>query len=360
MGPNKNKTRRLPLLPLRGLLVYPSMVLHLDVGREKSVKALDKAMVEDSMILLCSQSEVNIEEPSKEDIYRIGTIAKVRQMLKLPNGTIRVLVEGVIRAEVIDFLNNDEYYEVNVKELHEQEVTDPEIDALMRTVLNQFEHYINLSKKVTPETLAAVSDIDEPGRLADVICSHLTLKIKDKQEILETIDVRERLEKLLDILGNEREVLELERKISQRVKKQMEKTQKEYYLREQMKAIQKELGEKEGRAGEVEELRNQLAESGVPEKVKEKIEKEIDRLEKMPATSAESGVIRNYIDWLLTLPWNKRTEDDLDINKAEEILSKEHYGSRSPKSGPGVFGCPEACSEAERSHSLPCGSSRRR
>ncbi|WP_028547653.1 endopeptidase La [Paenibacillus sp. UNC451MF] len=331
MGPNKLKVRRLPLLPLRGLLVYPSMVLHLDVGREKSVKALEKSMVDDSMILLCSQSEVNIEEPTTEDIYRIGTIAKVRQMLKLPNGTIRVLVEGIVRAEINEFLTNDEYYEVQVKELPEQESSDPEIDALMRTVLTQFEHYINLSKKVTPETLAAVSDIDEPGRLADVICSHLSLKIKDKQEILETIDVKDRLEKLLSILNNEREVLELERKISQRVKKQMEKTQKEYYLREQMKAIQKELGDKEGRAGEVEELRNQLAETDVPEKVKEKIEKEIDRLEKMPATSAEGGVIRNYIDWLLGLPWSQFTEDDLDINRAEEILNEDHYGLEKPK-----------------------------
>lgn len=331
MGPGKIKVRRLPLLPLRGLLVYPSMVLHLDVGREKSVKALERAMVDDSMILLCSQSEINIEEPSKEDIYRIGTIAKVRQMLKLPNGTIRVLVEGVLRAEIVEYLVNDEYYEVTARELPEQEITDPEIDALMRTVLNQFEHYINLSKKVTPETLAAVSDIDEPGRLADVICSHLSLKIKDKQDILETVDVRERLEKMLNILNNEREVLELERKISQRVKKQMEKTQKEYYLREQMKAIQKELGDKEGRAGEVDELRSQLAEAELPDKVREKVEKEIDRLEKMPATSAEGGVIRNYIDWLLGLPWSKSTEDDLDLNIAEDILNEDHFGLEKPK-----------------------------
>ncbi|MFC4808980.1 endopeptidase La [Paenibacillus sp. GCM10023250] len=331
MGPAKWKGRRLPLLPLRGLLVYPSMVLHLDVGREKSVRALDRAMLDDHMILLCSQSEVNIEEPSQEDIYRVGTVARVRQMLKLPNGTIRVLVEGVVRAEIVDYLPNDDYYEVTIRELPESESTDPEIDALMRTVLTQFEHYISLSKKVTPETLAAVSDIDEPGRLADVISSHLSLKIKDKQDILETVDVRERLERLLDILNNEREVLELERKISQRVKKQMEKTQKEYYLREQMKAIQKELGEKEGRAGEAEELRTQMAESGIPEKVREKVEKEIDRLEKMPSTSAEGGVIRNYIDWLLTLPWNKKTEDDLDVNKAEEILNEDHYGLEKPK-----------------------------
>lgn len=331
MSPSKPKARRMPLLPLRGLLVYPSMVLHLDVGREKSVKALERAMVDDSLILLCSQSEMNIEEPTTEDIYRVGTISKVRQMLKLPNGTIRVLVEGVSRAEVVDYLPNEEFYEVNLRELPEETPNDPEIDALMRTVLGQFEHYINLSKKVTPETLAAVSDIDEPGRLADVICSHLSLKIKDKQDILETVNAKERLEKLLDILNNEREVLELERKINQRVKKQMEKTQKEYYLREQMKAIQKELGEKEGRAGEVEELRGQLDQAKLPDKVREKIEKEIDRLEKMPAASAEGGVIRNYIDWLLALPWMKSTQDDLDIARAEEILNEDHYGLEKPK-----------------------------
>ncbi|SDF26367.1 ATP-dependent proteinase. Serine peptidase. MEROPS family S16 [Fontibacillus panacisegetis] len=331
MGPHKSKGRRFPLLPLRGLLVYPSMVLHLDVGREKSVKALEKAMVDDNLILLCSQSEVNIEEPTQEDIFRIGTVAKVRQMLKLPNGTIRVLVEGMERAEIVEYLDNEEYYEVIAKERPEEETDDPEVDALMRTVLAQFEHYINLSKKVTPETLAAVSDIEEAGRLADVITSHLSLKIKDKQEILELIDVRKRLEKLLDILNNEREVLELERKISQRVKKQMEKTQKEYYLREQMKAIQKELGEKEGRAGEVEELRAQLEEKGLPDKVREKTLKEIDRLEKMPASSAEGGVIRNYVDWLLSLPWNNKTEDDLDLAKAEQVLNEDHYGLDKPK-----------------------------
>ncbi len=331
MGLSKTKGRRFPLLPLRGLLVYPSMVLHLDVGREKSVKALEKAMVENNLILLCSQSDVNIEEPTQDDIFKIGTVAKVRQMLKLPNGTIRVLVEGLERAEIIQYLENDEYYEVMAKELPEPDVTHLEIDALMRTVLNQFENYINLSKKVTPETLAAVSDIEEPGRLADVITSHLALKIKDKQEILETIDVAERLEKLLDILNNEREVLELERKINQRVKKQMEKTQKEYYLREQMKAIQKELGDKEGRAGEVEELRAQMAEQELPDKVKEKLEKEIERLEKMPTSSAEGGVIRNYVDWLLSLPWSKTTDDDLDMARAEEVLDEDHYGLEKPK-----------------------------
>ncbi|WP_276352861.1 endopeptidase La [Cohnella caldifontis] len=331
MGSGKPKSRSIPLLPLRGLLVYPSMVLHLDVGREKSVKALEQCMIEDHMILLCSQSEVNIEEPTQDDIYRVGTISKVRQMLKLPNGTIRVLVEGVVRARIGQYLPNESYYEVLASELQETGEGDPELGALMRAVLGQFENYISLSKKVTPETMAAVSDIDEPGRLADVITSHLSLKIKDKQDILETTDIRERLEKLLDLLNNEREVLELERKISQRVKKQMEKTQKEYYLREQMKAIQKELGEKEGRAGEAEELRAQLAEAGLPEKIAAKVEKEIDRLEKMPASSAEGAVIRNYVEWLLALPWTKQTEDHLDIAEAERILNEEHYGLEKPK-----------------------------
>ncbi|WEK55336.1 MAG: endopeptidase La [Candidatus Cohnella colombiensis] len=331
MGSSKPKSRSIPLLPLRGLLVYPSMVLHLDVGREKSVKALEQCMIDDHMILLCSQSEVNIEEPTQEDIYRVGTIAKIRQMLKLPNGTIRVLVEGVMRAKIEQYLPNEHFYEVLAHELQEGPTNDAELDALMRAVLSQFEHYINLSKKVTPETLAAVTDIDEPGRLADVITSHLSLKIKDKQEILETVKVRPRLMKLLDFLNNEREVLELERKINQRVKKQMEKTQKEYYLREQMKAIQKELGEKEGRAGEVEELRAQLEEAELPEKIYTKVVKEIDRLEKMPAASAEGAVIRTYVEWLLTLPWSKQTEDHLDLAEAERIMEEEHSGLDKPK-----------------------------
>jgi ATP-dependent Lon protease len=330
MGPVKAK-RRIPLLPLRGLLVYPSMVLHLDVGREKSVRALEAAMVDDNMILLCSQSDVNIEEPTVDDIFRVGTISRIRQMLKLPNGTIRVLVEGLVRAEITEYLDNPSHFDVVVRELAETETASPEIDALKRTVLHHFENYINLSKKITPETLAAVADIDEPGRLADVIGSHLTLKIKDKQEVLETVDVKARLEKILELLNNEREVLELERKINQRVKKQMEKTQKEYYLREQMKAIQKELGEKEGRTGEIEELRERLDKADLPDNVKEKVEKEIDRLEKMPAASAEGAVIRNYVDWLLGLPWRISTADDLDLAKAETILDEDHYGLEKPK-----------------------------
>lgn len=323
--------KTMPVLPLRGLLVYPNMVLHLDVGREKSVKALEKAMIEDNLILLCTQEEVNIDKPTRQDIYKVGTVAKIRQMLKLPNGTIRVLVEGLHRAKIHSFKDRAEYFEVIAEQLEEEQAEGSEIDALMRSVLRQFEYYIQLSKKVTPETFATVSDISEPGRLADAITSHLALKMKDKQKILETVNVHRRLEILLGLLNNEREVLELEKKINQRVKKQMEKTQKEYYLREQMKAIQKELGEKEGRASEVEELRSKLEEAAVPDYVEEKANKEIDRLEKMPAASAEGSVIRNYIDWLIQLPWTNMSEDELNIHHAETILDEDHYGLEKPK-----------------------------
>jgi ATP-dependent Lon protease len=326
-----DKERVIPLLPLRGLLVYPTMVLHLDVGRDKSVSALEQAMVDDHLILLSTQEEIHIDEPTEEQIYKIGTIAQVKQMLKLPNGTIRVLVEGLNRARINEFIENEKYMQVSVTNVVDEDDHSSETEALMRSVLKQFEQYIKLSKKITAETLATVQDIEEPGRLADVIASHLSLKIKDKQEILETLHVRKRLKKILDILSNEKEVLELERKIGQRVKKSMEKTQKEYYLREQMKAIQKELGDKEGRTGEVEELREKLNESGVPERVRTKVEKELDRYEKMPPTSAESSVIRTYIDWLLAIPWTKETESQIDIEEAEKILDEDHYGLEKPK-----------------------------
>jgi ATP-dependent Lon protease len=326
-----NKERVIPLLPLRGLLVYPTMVLHLDVGREKSVSALEQAMVDDHMILLSTQEEIHIDEPTEKQIYKIGTIAQVKQMLKLPNGTIRVLVEGLNRARINEFIDNEKYMQVVVTNVVDEDDHSSETEALMRSVLKQFEQYIKLSKKISAETLATVQDIEEPGRLADVIASHLSLKIKDKQDILETLHVRKRLKKILDILSNEKEVLELERKIGQRVKKSMEKTQKEYYLREQMKAIQKELGDKEGRTGEVEELREKLNESGVPERIRTKVEKELDRYEKMPPTSAESSVIRTYIDWLLAIPWTKETESQIDIKEAEKILNEDHYGLEKPK-----------------------------
>ncbi|MBU7593756.1 endopeptidase La [Metabacillus halosaccharovorans] len=327
----KSTTQIVPLLPLRGLLVYPTMVLHLDVGRDKSVQALEKAMMDDHIIFLTTQKEISIDEPKKEDIYEIGTLTKIKQMLKLPNGTIRVLVEGLERGEIQRFVDEEEYYSVEVAVYPDPEEKSVEEEALMRTMLEYFEQYIKLSKKISAETYATVSDITEPGRMADIITSHLPLKLKDKQEVLETLDVTERLNKVISILHNEKEVVQLEKKIGQRVKKSMERTQKEYYLREQMKAIQKELGEKEGKLGEVSTLKERLDEVGMPDHVKEVALKELDRYEKVPSSSAESAVIRNYIEWLISLPWTKATEDRLDVNVAEEILNEEHYGLEKVK-----------------------------
>lgn len=323
--------RKLPLLPLRGLLVYPTMVLHLDVGRDKSVEALERAMVDNHEIFLTTQKEISVDDPGENDIYNVGTLAKVKQMLKLPNGTIRVLVEGLSRGRINELTDKTDYYEAEVELIEEPQDYTTEDQALMRNVLEQFEQYIRLSKKVSQETFATVSDILEPGRLADIISSHLPLKIVQKQEILETTPVNGRLTKVLRILSNEKEVLGLEKKIGQRVKKSMEKTQKEYYLREQMKAIQKELGDKEGKEGEIDELRKKIAEADMPEGIEEKALKELARYEKIPATSAESSVIRNYLEWLTVIPWGNETEDLLDIHRSEKILDEDHYGLEKVK-----------------------------
>ncbi|MGE7905250.1 endopeptidase La [Peribacillus sp. NPDC094092] len=320
-----------PLLPLRGLLVYPTMVLHLDVGRDKSVQALEKAMVEDHLIFLTTQQDVSLDEPGEEDLFNMGTLTKVKQMLKLPNGTIRVLVEGLNRAEVIEFYDYETHYGAKIKIYEDSDEKDAEHQALMRTLLDYFEQYIKMSKKITGETFSSTSDIEEPGRLADIIASHLPLKLKEKQEVLETIDMKERLSRVIEIINNEKEVLFLEKKIGQRVKRSMERTQKEYYLREQMKAIQKELGDKEGKTGEIEVLNEKIEEADMPEHIKETALKELDRYEKVPSSSAESSVIRNYIEWLISLPWTKATEDDLNIHKAEKILNRDHHGLEKVK-----------------------------
>ncbi|MEK4821982.1 MULTISPECIES: endopeptidase La [Priestia] len=321
----------MPLLPLRGLIVYPTMVLHLDVGRDKSVQALEKAMMDDHLVCLVSQKDMGIDEPTKEDLYRTGTLAKIKQMLKLPNGTMRVLVEGLNRVTVTEFEDSEEYFVVHVEKQNEEHQVDVEDKALMRTLLDYFEQYIKLSKKVSVETLSTVSDIEEPGRLADIVASHLPIKIQLKQEILETTDVKERLNTIISHIQDEQEVLQLEKKIGQRVKKSMERTQKEYYLREQMKAIQKELGDKEGKTGEVATLREKIEASGMTDHVKQVAFKELDRYEKIPATSAESSVIRNYIEWLIALPWTNETEDTLNIHNAEQVLNDEHYGLEKVK-----------------------------
>ncbi|KJS19358.1 MAG: DNA-binding protein [Clostridiaceae bacterium BRH_c20a] len=324
--------RQLPVLPLRGVLVFPYMVIHLDVGRAKSIHAIEEAMIQDKQIFLATQKEAETDEPSEDDIYKVGCVAEIKQMLKLPGGTIRVLVEGLQRAKAIKIVATDPYFRAEIEE-YEEELSEKsiEVEALMRSVNFQFEQYVKLSKKIPAETVIAVVTLDDPGRLADVIASHLTLKISDKQQILEAIGIKERLEKLYSILTRELEILELERKISSRVRKQMEKTQKEYYLREQLKAIQKELGEKDERAAEVDELREKIAEAKLPEEVEQKAQKEVDRLEKMPPMVAEASVVRNYLDWLLALPWQEYTEDRLDINLAEGILDEDHYGLKKAK-----------------------------
>ncbi|MFD1850132.1 endopeptidase La [Oceanobacillus bengalensis] len=317
---------QVPLLPLRGILVFPTMVLHLDVGRDKSVAALEKAMMDDQTIFLAAQKKVSLDEPEPNDIYKIGTLAKVNQMLKLPNGTIRVLVEGLYRGEIQRFVDSEEEFIVEIEEMEDIHGETHVEEALMRSLLSQFEQYLKLSRKVTQESLATVSDIEEPGRLADIIASHLSLKVKEKQDILEIQAVTERMKKLVQLISNEQKVLDLEKKIGQRVKTSMEKTQKEYYLREQLKAIQKELGEKEGKTGETEQLREKIKESNMPENVMKVALKEVGRYEKVPQSSAESSIIRNYLDWLLALPWTEKTKDTIDIKYAEDILNTEHYG----------------------------------
>lgn len=326
------KLRQIPLLPLRGLLVFPTMVLHLDVGRKKSVKALEAVMMEDHEILLATQKEMSIDEPTEDDIFRIGTIAKIKQMLKLPNGTIRVLVEGKKRAKIVRFLENEEMFVTEVEILKDQPVENKlEEKALMRNALKQFEQYVKMSKKVSHETLMSVFDIQEASRLADVISTHLPLNIAEKQELLEIISVKDRLLKVIEILNNEREVLGLEKKIGQAVKRSMEKTQKEYYLREQMKAIQKELGDNEGKTGEIASLKEKIEKANMPKNVREKALSELDRYEKIPINSAESAVVRNYIEWLVQLPWSNETKDILDVKHAEKILNEDHYGLEKVK-----------------------------
>jgi ATP-dependent Lon protease len=324
--------RELPMLPLRGVLVFPYTVIHLDVGRKKSITAIEEAMLETKEIFLATQKEAQTDEPEDDDIYEVGTVAEIRQILKMPGGTMRVLVEGLRRACIEQYLTHDPYIKVEVREV-ENDISskNAEVEALMRTLVYQFEQYVRISKKIPPETVVSVVGIEEPGRLADVIASHLSLRINEKQSILEALDVIKRLEYLCELLAKEMEVLELERKINVRVRKQMEKTQKEYYLREQMKAIQKELGDKDDRASEVEELREKIEKGNLPKEPKEKAFKELERLEKMPPMVAEAVVVRNYLDWLLSLPWSLETRDRLDLELAENILNEDHYGLEKPK-----------------------------
>lgn len=318
--------REMPTLPLRGILVFPYMVIHLDVGRERSMAAIEEAMLKDRQILLLAQREMEIDSPTTEDLYTVGTIAEIKQLLRLPGGTLRVLVEGLSRGKVEEFLAEEPYFKTRVLRIQGNERITSDIENMTRSLTHQFEEYARLGKKISPETIGTVTGVKEPGRLADLVASHLNLKIDDKQAILDAIDLSERLEKLTEIIMREIEILELERRIGLRVRRQMEKAQKEYYLREQMKAIQKELGDKDEKQAEIDEYKEKIENAKLTEEAKDKALKELERLEKMPSASAEGTVVRTYLDWLLTLPWVKVSKDKLDFNRAEKILEEDHYG----------------------------------
>ena len=322
---------RVPLLPLRDIIVFPHMVVPLFVGRQRSIKALEEATQKQSLIFLSSQKDAKTNDPSEDDIYKIGTLGSVVQMLKLPDGTVKVLIEGKRRARVAKFVSNPEFFLVDIEEAPEVVERNTEIEALVREVHSTFENYVKLKKKIPPEMVMSVSSIDEPGRLADTIVAHLGIKLEDRQNLLETFNAAERLEKVLGHMRAEIEILEVERRIRSRVKKQMERSQKEYYLNEQMRAIQKELGEKDEFKNEIQEIEDKLKQKKLSAEAKDKVEKELKKLKMMSPMSAEATVVRNYIDWILSLPWNEFTDDKLDINEAERVLEDDHYGLEKVK-----------------------------
>lgn len=327
------KTRVLPLLPLRGISVFPYMMLHFDVGRNKSISALDEAMVKDQLIFLVSQKDAATDDPSVDDFYQVGTVSKIKQLLKLPGDTIRVLVEGIHRGRIITHIKGEPFFEVEIEEFVDPEdfQKDIETEALMRAIFDSFEEYIKLTNRTAVDTLITISSVEEPARFADIVASNLSLRISQKQHILEAFDPLERLKRLHAILVNELDILRVERKINLRVKRQIDKMQREYYLKEQLKAIQKELGEDDGLVAEVEDYRKRVKEAGLPEETEEKVLKEVERLMKMSPGSAETGVIRGYLDWILELPWNKETEDNLDLKYARKVLDEDHYGLEKVK-----------------------------
>ncbi len=322
---------RVPLLPLRDIIVFPHMVVPLFVGRQKSIKALEEAMNKQKYILLAAQREAKTNDPAEDDIYRVGTLGTVVQLLRLPDGTVKVLVEGKKRARVLKYLDEPEYFLVAAEEIEEQCEKTTEVEALIRSVNSTFDTYVKLNKKIPPEMTMSVAAIDDPARLADTIVAHLGIKIEDKQALLEITNPAERLEKVLGYMRSEIEILEVEKRIRTRVKKQMEKTQKEYYLNEQMRAIQKELGEKDEFKNEIQELEEKIKQKKMSAEAKEKVEKELKKLKMMSPMSAEATVVRNYIDWIISLPWHEYTDDKLDIKEAEKVLEADHYGLEKVK-----------------------------
>ena len=322
---------RYPMLPLRDVVVFPHMVIPLFVGREKSIKALDYAMESGKQIFLAAQHDAADDDPSPEQIYEVGTVANILQLLKLPDGTVKVLVEGTARAAIVRYVQSEETFEVDAVGINDELIDERESEVLIRTVVTEFEQYVKLNPKIPPEVLTSLSGIEEPGRLADTIAAHLTLRNAEKQKILEYASSRERLEHILGIMESEIDLLQVEKRIRGRVKKQMEKSQREYYLNEQMKAIQNELGEMEDAPNEMDELQKKIEEAGMSKEALEKAESELKKLRMMSPMSAEATVVRNYIDWLVQVPWKKRTRVLKDLAKAETILERDHYGLEKVK-----------------------------
>lgn len=323
----------LPMIPLRGLTVFPNMVLHFDIGREKSINALEKAMVLNQYIFLSAQKDESTDLPTPEDFFHIGTIGKIKQMLKLPGDSIRVLVEGVCRGRIDAVISDVPYFKCSVTKIEDEEPEElsPKTEALMRSVLNSFDEYLSVNQKLAPEILPTVAGIEEPGRFADLIGSHLDIKLEDKQALLETIDVDERLEKVNEFLVREIEILNIEQDITTKVKTQMSKNQREYYLREQMRAIQEELGINEDVEDEIQDWMKQLEKLKLDKKIRDKVEKEIKRFSRMQPSSAEASVSRTYIETILGLPWRKEKKGNIDLAKAEKILNEDHHGLEKVK-----------------------------
>ncbi|UZD92245.1 endopeptidase La [Cognatishimia activa] len=320
-----------PVLPLRDIVVFPHMIVPLFVGREKSVRALEEVMQDDKQILLASQIDPAEDDPEAEGIYRTGVLANVLQLLKLPDGTVKVLVEGQARVQINDFLENDVFFEATAEYLNEIPGDATTIEALLRSVGDEFERYAKIKKNIPEEALSAVSETEEPARLADLVSGHLGVEVDQKQELLETLSVSERLEKVFGLMQGEMSVLQVEKKIKTRVKSQMEKTQREYYLNEQMKAIQKELGDGEDGSGEIQELEEKIAATKLSKEAKEKADAELKKLKNMSPMSAEATVVRNYLDWMLSIPWGTKSRVKKDLNKAQETLDHDHYGLEKVK-----------------------------
>jgi ATP-dependent Lon protease len=321
----------IPVLPLRDVVVYPHMVIPLFVGREKSIKALEAAMENDKQILLVAQKSAAQDDPQPDDVYRIGTVSSILQLLKLPDGTVKVLVEGNTRAKIVHFVGTEEYFTAQVVNFAGKDLEDREADVLSRSLTGQFDQYVKLNKKVPPEILTSLSSIDDPSRLVDTIAAHMSLKIDEKQKILEIPDLRDRFEHLMGFLESELDLLQVEKRIRGRVKRQMEKSQREYYLNEQMKAIQKELGEMEDTPNELEELEQKIEKAGMSKEAKSKAKTELNKLKMMSPMSAEATVVRNYLDWLVNVPWKKRSKVHHDLGEAEQVLEEDHYGLQKVK-----------------------------